>query len=504
MRPLAPLLMMVATACAAAEPVAIDVCTWQPPAYGRHLAAYSSGEPLRIGTGRFLLAHSALVEDRRDVARRVTPPVRQADPVLAAEHPWEHQRVFHPNILPDPRTGGLRMWYGTLPTFKAGEPVPSYTLLYAESQDGLTWHKPLLDVVPDGSHARTNIVYRGANGNCSGFRVVADSREADATKAFKMLHKGGVDRNGVLGEELAFSPDGLRWRPFDGNPVMPMRHDCNLNLLHDPGRRVWTAYGRPSAWASGRWLPGDHPRRRIAVAESPDLIHWSKVRTVLGPAEGDSNEFDNITVIPCGNVLVGLLGIFQVANGDQLQQFMHIEPAFSIDGVTWERLPGRPVLLGPSGRDGAFDRDSVSAATAAVVDPTTGDWLLYYNGIEGSGGAARSAIGVMRVRPDRFVAQQAGPAGGWLLTREFVLEGNSLSVNCQAAGAVRVEMAEYPGRPLPGFSAEECDPITGDHLSHPVTWRGGQGDLSELRGRPVYLRFRLEDASLWAFTLRND
>ena len=224
--------MMSSPKPAAIQP--LDVCTWQPPSYAVQPQAYFAGEPLRQGTGTHLLAHSALIEDRRGVERRLTPPVRQAAPVLTPEHPWENRRVFYPTILADPVTGRLRMWYGTLPSFKPGEAVPPYSLLYAESDNGVHWEKPLLDLIPDGGHARTNILYRGTNNNCSAVCIVIDPDEADAARKYKMLHKGGVDANGVLGEELAFSPDGLHWEPYAGNPVMPMRHDCNLNLLYNP------------------------------------------------------------------------------------------------------------------------------------------------------------------------------------------------------------------------------------------------------------------------------
>jgi len=48
---------------------ALDTTRWTLRSTAAGLAAYCSGEPLRSGTGTQLLAHSALVEDRRDVAR---------------------------------------------------------------------------------------------------------------------------------------------------------------------------------------------------------------------------------------------------------------------------------------------------------------------------------------------------------------------------------------------------------------------------------------------------
>ncbi len=482
----------------------IDVAHWAPLEAG----AYFAGEPLSIGTGTHLLGHGGLVEDRRGVVRRVTPPERTG-PVLEPELSWEHQKAFGPTVLADERSGRLRMWYGTLPPLR-GHPgsliIPPYLLLYAESDDGIAWQKPLLDLIPDGEHRRTNILYRGAHDNCSAFSVVMDRADPDPSRRYKMLHKGGKDPSGRSGEELALSPDGLRWRPYDGNPVMPQRHDCNLNLLFDTGRGTWTAYLRPYAFGSGIW-PGRskvHHRRRVAIAESRDLIEWSKVRTVLAPAEGDRNEFDSIAIFPHGSTLVGLLAAFE--EDDLHEQRMRIEIAFSTDGHRWERTPGAEPFLRPTGHAGDFDRDSVGVATAgldpvpaAPGDPAARDRLLFYTGSRWERGQidGRTAIGALRIRRDRFVEQHAA-GEGWLLTRELSLDGSELQVNCRAAGELRAEIAEYPGQALPGFALTDCDPITGDHVSRTVTW-GGSPDLARLRGRPVYIRFHLRSAGIWAF-----
>ena len=489
----------------------IETTLWTPAPYAREPLAYFEGKPLRIGSGAQLLGHSALVEDRRGLTRQVIQPQRRSEPVLTAERAWENHMVFGPQILTDERTGGLRMWYGTLPPLPPDGSIPPYLLLYAESEDGLTWHRPELTITSYGTHERTNIVYHGPNNNCSAFRIVDDQGEPDAARRFKMIHKGGRDANGVQAEEMALSPDGINWTPYEGNPVMPHRHDCNLNLLYDTTRQMWTAYARPYAFSSNIWpgmrpagQPKAHHRRRISVAESQDLIHWSRFRTALGPEEGDPNEFDNIAVLPWGDTLIGIIGLFEESD-NATEQRIYTELAFSVDGRRWERVPGKQPFLAPTGVDGDFDSDSVGASATVLRDDQTGEFLLYYNGFSWNKGNAfdsASAIGVARFAPDRLVEQRAGDEEGWLLTREFLLEGDEITVNCWVDGFLKVELAEYPGHGIPGFTLEDCDPIIGDHLARTITWRGGQRSLSALRDRPVYLRFHLQEAGLYAFTVR--
>ena len=90
--------------------------------------------------------------------------------------------------------------------------------------------------------------------------------------------------------------------------------------------------------------------------------------------------------------------------------------------------------------------------------------------------------------------EQHAAGEGWLLTRELVLDGAELQVNCRADGELRVELAEYPGQALPGYALADCDPITGDHVRphrhlgrqpRPGTAAGPAGlySLSPARGR---------------------
>jgi len=54
------------------------------------------------------------------------------------------------------------------------------------------------------------------------------------------------------------------------------------------------------------------------------------------------------------------------------------------------------------------------------------------------------------------------------------------------------------GRPYDGFSAAECEPLSGDRIDGEVEWTGDRS-VADLAGKPVRLRFKLKDANLYSF-----
>lgn len=63
---------------------------------------------------------------------------------------------------------------------------------------------------------------------------------------------------------------------------------------------------------------------------------------------------------------------------------------------------------------------------------------------------------------------------------------------------LKIEQQDAAGKPLPGFSLEDCHLQYGDQLDRVVTWKGGPA-VGALAGRPVRLRIELKDADLFAF-----
>lgn len=68
---------------------------------------------------------------------------------------------------------------------------------------------------------------------------------------------------------------------------------------------------------------------------------------------------------------------------------------------------------------------------------------------------------------------------------------------------VRVELQGADGKALPGFSLDDCDPIWGDHIARTVTRNKGS-DLGALAGKPVKLRFVMNDADLFAIKFNQN
>jgi hypothetical protein len=107
------------------------------------------------------------------------------------------------------------------------------------------------------------------------------------------------------------------------------------------------------------------------------------------------------------------------------------------------------------------------------------------------------------VRRHGFAAAHAGAAGGEFTTRVVKFGGDTLILNyaTSAAGSVEVEIQDEHGAAIPGFTLADVEPLYGDELDAPVSWKS-KARLAELIGKPVRFRFVLNDADLFAIQTR--
>ena len=496
---------------------------------------YFRGEPLEVGTTPQILFDDHVVEDVWSL-KRVSQAAAKftGNPVMVPDQVGE-MCCYEAHVLRDPDDGRLRMWYqdSDVEAHYRDRAEPGSAeghadfCRYAESSDGVHWHKPRLGLLRHRGTDRNNIVLAGVR-ECDRSAVVLNPDPDDRERRYIM---GYLDQpHGVSGVCLAYSADGIHWREEPSNPVIQGHYDCVNTPVWDPLAGHWLCYTRPTVHAAGflnrERMATDsdkesglkrHHRRHVAVAVSRDLRDWGKVRTVFYPDELDPQwpDIDHFRPFFHEGLLMAN-ACYVDPTGRTLGQLRYM---WSRDGFRWQQAPDRQWLV-PRGPEGHFDDGWVLGASAPL---RMGHQMWFYYGGQplhtqsGSGGGG-SAVGLAKLVWDRFVSLKAEGEPGFLLTREVRIAGNELRLNCATGqrhptltglavlGDIRVELVEslpareavVGGRPVPGFTMDDCDVIRTNRTEHRVTWNGNW-DLSAVRGRALHLRFRLNESELYTF-----
>ena len=101
----------------------------------------------------------------------------------------------------------------------------------------------------------------------------------------------------------------------------------------------------------------------------------------------------------------------------------------------------------------------------------------------------------VRLLKDRFTAVEADYEGGVFTTPLLHFEGEALHLNIDtsALGLARVEIQDRNGKPIGGYSLDDCDRIhTTNSVNRTVSWRRGDSNVSPLAGQAIRLRFELQ------------
>ena len=277
------------------------------------------------------------------------------------------------------------------------------------------------------------------------------------------------------------------------------------------------------------------PLRKMSRLVSEDFIHWKNDELVLEPDELDQpdTEFYGLSPFPYGNQYLGFLWVFH-----GYQQQIDVQLVSSRDGRRWDRSAHRRVFL-PLGfmkndyNGRAFDSEMIMAIAPAVA--THGKLWMYYTGYSNKHNSNTDKvtlddsylgqIGVATLGIDGFCSLDA-TSEGYVVTRPIHLKGSAVHITASTRwfgdqgqtlnptvwahlytnvkdgeGEVRVELQDEQGRTIPGYSAEECNPIKGDLADRAASWSGGK-DLSALEGRSVRFKFVLRNASLFSYSLQ--
>ena len=217
-----------------------------------------------VGTRPQLFVDGHLVSMSQGLTEHTHQMAKHPGPVLKAEAPWERPEVAGlagaVNAIYDADDGLFKLWYYARRTHTAGSlpGVPGLSC-YATSRDGINFERPNLGLTEFNGSTANNILNDGV-GPGHGMLDCAEMADVEpADKRFKSVEWMGSDDNGQGMHGASFSPDGLRWRTHDGNPVIRGR---------EHGDSITAAKLRDSYLQPGR--PAGISQRQVrAVSKDP-------------------------------------------------------------------------------------------------------------------------------------------------------------------------------------------------------------------------------------------
>ena len=381
----------------------------------------------------------------------------------------DSHRISFTQIMPE--GGRLRAWYGAMST---GEQWLEHNVGYAESDDGVHWHKPSLDLVAPG----TNLVMRGA----MHLNVLLDETGGGPRYGgtYGMFRPDAAQKTGTT-FDVATSEDGLQWQ-HNHTPQTEIRHFETFGSFRQ-GDRWWILGQGVSPYFT---LPDGREHGRVMYGfHSEDWEDWELYPRALFAYEADPffpraglQNHVGAGVWDRGRVLLGFHGQFWPAGFSTVVRST-FGLIYSHDGITWREPFARTPLLMP-GTDDAWDRGMLFQTQRPV---SRGDrtFVYYTGGDSGNVWETKTAVGLATLRRDGFAAYSAAAESAELITEPIALEPDESWLYVNSEGDLTVQVLD-----------RLLQPISSETL---VTERGVRTAVTELSklpiADPIRLRFRL-------------
>jgi hypothetical protein len=86
----------------------------------------------------------------------------------------------------------------------------------------------------------------------------------------------------------------------------------------------------------------------------------------------------------------------------------------------------------------------------------------------------------------------------------FRFEGSSMHMDFSTspAGSIRVELHDFGGIPLKGYTLDDCLELKGEGAGSLVRWKHGC-DVSAFAGQLIRMRFSISHADIFGFRFRS-
>lgn len=469
-----------------------------------------SEKPIQAGSDRQLFLDEIWFDTQNNVRLKMHPPVVR-EIALSADQPWESGGVHYSSVLKD--GDRYRMWYRA-DGIDPNKDMESYSC-YAESSDGVHWEKPNLGIVEYQGSTQNNIFYPTEGFPAINPSVILD-KGAPPSERYKMIVQG---KGNILGYT---SPDGIRWEQLPNNPIQTERpFDSHNVLLWDDERQRYVIYMRGVSesvpgtliWNDERQGYDHSPpgtfnggHRAIRRSESKDFVNWTRPEMVF---DGDADDppgihFYTNSAAKYHRAAQAYLMFPMILYPGRINPeapfpgLSDVQMATSRDGIAWGRQFREPFLRPGLDPRNWVDRNPIMGP--GILETGPDELSMYYSELlretEDQPRFRRCSL-----RTDGFVSVE-GPYKGWgeFVTPPLTFAGDRLEMNYSTAGggSIFVELQEEDGTPIKGLSLDDCNEMFGDKIEGIVSWSGDAG-LKAHTGKPVRLRIKLRDASLYAF-----
>lgn len=484
---------------------------------------------LNIGKDRQLFWDDYLVDDSKTTAvPRLIQPIKR-EVCFWFDQGKELDLISYPCIVREET--GYRMYYLAWSMKKDGGGKGYLAVI--ESQDGIHWTRPDLNIYDHPELKENNVVidnlddgifvFKDPNPNC-----IPEERY----KALTPLESEGERTGGLW---CYTSPDGYHFKlshlmttigAFDSLNVVIWengRYVCYLRNYHNIAGEVWkdgiedfNTRREATAWANI-----NAGIRDIRVMYSDDFRSWTVPKQIRFDDQRDYPLYtNNVIAYPRAPYMKIGFPVRYVERQEWTPNFAQMGSAplkrslmeaggkhsrriglaatdsifmCSRDGENWHRYHEAFMTPGYETAWNWIYGDCYSAYN--LVDSGEELYYLYDRGGHHSNGAAKPLYRY-EIRKDGFACWMADGEERVLVTKPLVFGGADLHLNFQtsAAGYIYVDVLDENGEPLSGAVSFE---LFGDTIDRTVYFQDGSS-FEKYAGQPIRLRFRVLDAKLYS------
>ena len=369
-------------------------------------------------------------------------------------------------------------------------------VLVAESDDGLAW-KPLdtrgSAKIDDKLRRCPHQVLPNGAGSVILMSSAFEDPHAPADERYKLLSIGPA--------RLWTSANLIDWKLKENIDWQAEAPDPPSFAFWNPLRKAYSIATRP-----------DDGDRRIALVETKDWGTFTRPELVMQADADDAPlaQLYGMYALPYEGYFVGCLWIFHANDADRLESPPHLylngrqntQLTYSLNGWHWQRCLHAPLF-----KNGAAGEPDAGCLQVSCIVPVDEKTLRCYASTStrehGNCPPEDGYTSIYELRRDGFVSLDAGTETGKVITRALYWRGGELRLNLatEATGTARVAIRTARGKPIEGFTFDDCKSFHGDSVGWTPKWSGDHS-MQQLAGQAIRVEIEMNSAKLYA--LRGD